>query len=343
MASSVIVEVPVIDFSFLKDATAFRDDTYVKLREACEEWGCFLVVNHGIKEEIIYEMDSAARDIFRLPKETKQKNKLPRNEMGYIASTPANPFYESLGILGAPDRTAIQRFSDYLWPHGNPEIRDFYTWEFDDFQIKAIYAYSSSVEELTINIIRVILQSFEVNSRLDTSQFWGFLRMNYYDLPKNEKGGMATHVDHNCIGLLYQDGTGGLQVKSKAGKWAEVKPEMNSFIVILGDCFKALSNGRIHNVTHRVMMERCHDKKFRVSIPYFYDFSLETVVDPLPEFVDENHPRLYKPFVYGDYRNFYVESKKKKIWTKGDFGSETCGEENLYNFAGIQVSTTTSN
>lgn len=114
--------IPLIDLSLLGNGDADSESLCIEVRKACEEWGCFAVVNHGVKEEIIHEMESAARDCFALPKESKQKNIFPRKDFNYIADVPALPFYESLGVPGAPDPAAIHKFSNQLWPQGNPQI-----------------------------------------------------------------------------------------------------------------------------------------------------------------------------------------------------------------------------
>ncbi|GLJ47805.1 hypothetical protein SUGI_1009670 [Cryptomeria japonica] len=285
-------QVPVIDLSLL------RESTYVEVRKACEEWGCFVVANHGVKEEIIDGMDSATRDAFALPKETRQKNAFPRRDFGYISDLPALPFYESLGVPGAPDRDAIQKFSDQLWPQGNSHI------------CKIIQEYTSDVEELMIEIIKIIFRSFTI-SKYYESQFYALLRLNYYDIPPNKTGGVSPHADHDFITILYQDKNGGLEVQNKYGRWAKVKFMPNSFIVLMGDCMKAWSNGRIWNCIHRVIMKECETP--RVSLPYFYYFSDEVVINAPPELIDENHPRLYKPFKYPEFRAFYGEMSYKKI------------------------------
>ncbi|KAH9321343.1 hypothetical protein KI387_015982 [Taxus chinensis] len=325
--------VPVIDFSLLNDRVDDHNSTekaYIKLRKACEEWGCFHVVNHGIKEDIIHDMDSAVRDVL-FSKESVQKNILPKKELSYITSMPAMPYYKGLGILGADDPGEVQKFSDLLWPEGNPQM------------CKVIQSYTSGVTELTKNIIKAIMRSLGVSSyNYHTSGFRGILRINYYDIPANEIGGMITHVDYNCITVMYEDDMGGLQVKNKEGMWVDVKPVPNSFIVILGDCFKAWSNGRTRNVTHRVIMEGSDSGKCRMALPYFYGFPLEGVVDAIPELVDDEHPRLYKPFTAGEYREFAMEWKKINIQKKEGFRAETGGEENLDMFAGILVSSINS-
>ena len=161
-----------------------------------------------------------------------------------------------------------------------------------------------------IRIIKIILRSFGI-SKYYESQFWGLLRLNYYDIPANKTGGLLPHADHDFITILYRDKNGGLEVQSKYGKWAKVEVMPNSFIILMGDCMKAWSNGRIWNGIHRVIMEKCETP--RVSLPYFYSFSDESDIYAPPELIDENHPRLYKPFKHPEFRAFYEEMSHKKM------------------------------
>lgn len=70
--------VPVIDLQQLPFP-------YTKLREACQEWGCFRVVNHGVPVMLMSEMKMAARSLLDLPIETKNRNEEVRPGSGYIA------------------------------------------------------------------------------------------------------------------------------------------------------------------------------------------------------------------------------------------------------------------
>ncbi|KAH9329546.1 hypothetical protein KI387_001654 [Taxus chinensis] len=314
-------QVPVIDLSSLKKENDEAEATLAKVKKACQEWGCFLVVNHGIDQETIAEMDSATRETFKVSKENKEKI---QGEFGYIPSMPALPFLEILPVNGAPEPRAIQKFAEQMWPQGNPKI------------CKIIEKYSVGVEELTNEIIQVIFKSFGV-SKYYESQFWGLLRMNYCDVPPQARGGLGPHTDHNLITVMYQDNSGGLELKSKGGKWVELKPLPNSFVVFTGDCLKAWSNAAIHSGVHRVVMS---NKSPRVSLPYFFFFRDDAVVEAPPEFVDDEHPRLYAPFRYGDYKAYCKEIKASRCEHKEFFEREN-DEAFLESFLHIPTAATT--
>ncbi|PKI67313.1 hypothetical protein CRG98_012262 [Punica granatum] len=90
--------VPVIDMQELP----FH---YAKLREACQEWGCFRVVNHGVPVVLMSEMKRVGRSLLDLPIETKKQNVEVRPGSGYIAPGKVNAIYESLYLsdLASPE------------------------------------------------------------------------------------------------------------------------------------------------------------------------------------------------------------------------------------------------
>ncbi|MBA0554545.1 hypothetical protein Golob_013642 [Gossypium lobatum] len=75
------LQIPVIDFSFL--AKGDKDEVH-KLHLACEDWGFFQIINHGVKEEILKKMKAAVAAFFELPIEEKKKYGKAENEIeGY--------------------------------------------------------------------------------------------------------------------------------------------------------------------------------------------------------------------------------------------------------------------
>ncbi|GAY42191.1 hypothetical protein CUMW_064890, partial [Citrus unshiu] len=55
----------------------------------------------------------------------------------------------------------------------------------------------------------------------------GYLRIINCSPPEaleNEVEGLGMHTDMSCITIVYQDEIGGLQVRSKEGKWIDIRP-----------------------------------------------------------------------------------------------------------------------
>ncbi|OMO97241.1 Oxoglutarate/iron-dependent dioxygenase [Corchorus olitorius] len=73
--------VPIIDLSLLLMG---NKDELNKLDLACQEWGFFQVVNHGVPNEVLQKMKDSAAEFFDLPLEEKNKYEMPPNDIqGY--------------------------------------------------------------------------------------------------------------------------------------------------------------------------------------------------------------------------------------------------------------------
>ncbi|OMO97244.1 Oxoglutarate/iron-dependent dioxygenase [Corchorus olitorius] len=73
--------IPIIDMSLLLMG---NKDELNKLDLACQEWGFFQVVNHGVPNEVLQKMKDSAAEFFDLPLEEKNKYAMPPNDIqGY--------------------------------------------------------------------------------------------------------------------------------------------------------------------------------------------------------------------------------------------------------------------
>lgn len=69
---------------------------------------------------------------------------------------------------------------------------------------------------------------------------------------------------------------------------------------------QAWSNGRFCNVPHRV---QCNEGTKRLSIATIMTAPRNKNVEAPAELVDDDHPRLYQPFIYEDYRKLRISKK----------------------------------
>ncbi|KAJ8770486.1 hypothetical protein K2173_017977 [Erythroxylum novogranatense] len=128
------------------------------------------------------------------------------------------------------------------------------------------------------------------------------LRLEYKEPRTTEKTiGLGTHTDKSVITLNYQNQVHGLEVKTKEGKWINVKPSPNSVVVICGESLNAWSNGRRHCPEHRCMMS---GNETRYAVALFSFFKAGYIVKVPEELVDAQHPLLFNPFDYSEYLKF---------------------------------------
>lgn len=142
----------------------------------------------------------------------------------------------------------------------------------------------------------------------------GYFRINHYTPPESVKGdvveGLGMHTDMSCITILYQDENGGLQVRSKEGKWMDIDPREDALVVNIGDLLQAWSNGKLRSSEHRVVLRESAN---RFSIAFFWCFEDEKTVIAPEEVVGEGNLRIYKSFVCADYIKFRESSETGKF------------------------------
>lgn len=103
----------------------------------------------------------------------------------------------------------------------------------------------------------------------------------------------APHTDSGFVTLLAQDEVTGLQARSRAGEWIDVRPLEGTLVVNFGQVLERWSAGRIRATEHRVL----GSGRERFSIPFFYEARADAIIAPLPQ----DPPELFTPFEYGDF------------------------------------------
>ena len=102
--------VPVIDLQDFPNQSS-------KLLAACEEWGCFRLINCNeiLPKTLITEMQAVARAFCDLPEEIKRRNiddRVP--EDGYCGPSPGLPLYEMIGMHDFASTPGVDVFCSQL-------------------------------------------------------------------------------------------------------------------------------------------------------------------------------------------------------------------------------------
>ncbi|CAN1302869.1 Probable 2-oxoglutarate-dependent dioxygenase AOP1.2 [Linum perenne] len=152
-----------------------------------------------------------------------------------------------------------------------------------------------------------------------------FFRMMKYSppSPKQAQEGLNPHTDKDMITILCQNEVDGLEIQSKSGDWIHFKPshqhQDSSFVVMVGDSLYAWLNGRVHPPVHRVLMS---NSVGRYSLGLFVVPKDGYIIQSPEEMVDEEHPRLFKPYDFVDFFKFYDTKAGQK---SPDALREFCG------------------
>jgi len=111
-------EFPVIDLSQFAQTThdAHYNEVISKVKQACQEWGCFRLVNHGIPETLLQDVETAVQQLCAMPMEAKQRS---------ATEDPINSYYSQNGseyfCIHNPD--SVLQMSRNIWPQdGNPPL-----------------------------------------------------------------------------------------------------------------------------------------------------------------------------------------------------------------------------
>ena len=83
-------EIPVISLAGIDDVVVNgrRQEICNEIVEACEEWGIFQVVDHGVDTRLISEMTRLAKEFFALPPEEKLRYDMSGGKKGgFIVSS----------------------------------------------------------------------------------------------------------------------------------------------------------------------------------------------------------------------------------------------------------------
>ncbi|CAK9310439.1 unnamed protein product [Citrullus colocynthis] len=264
-----------------------------KVREALEEYGCFIAQYKGVSREMREEVLKAAKQLFDLPIETKKKNQYEKPFNGYVGELRTLPLHESLGIDDATNFDGVQSFTHLMWPSGNHHFSE------------TLHSFAKIAEELDKMVTKMIFESYRVEkyhkSHADSITYLLRILKNKAPQSPNPTLCLVDHTDKSFTTMLYQDHINGLEVKTKHGQWIQVdNSSPSTFVVIAGDAFKAWSNDRIESPTHKVMIRGNED---RYSLAMF-GFS-NGIVEVPKELVDQDHPLRYKPFDHIGLLHFF--------------------------------------
>jgi isopenicillin N synthase-like dioxygenase len=287
---------PVIDLAAGTDAAVRR-----QVDAACRDWGFFQVVRHGIDPRVIERIHRQMRAFFAQPLEAKRR----------ILRTAANPwgFYDQELTRRTRDWKQIYDYGpadgDTIapqWPAGLPDFRG---------AVEALYA---ACDSLALRLLHMLVANLGLPaSSLDhcfRPAHTSFLRLNYYPrCPRPERPneqrvasegylGVNQHTDAGVLTLLVQDEQPGLEVL-KDGRWHLVEPRRDALVVNIGDIVQVWSNDRYRAALHRGLANAEHE---RFSAPFFFNPGYEAQYAPLQPMTDAEHPPLYRPIVWREFR-----------------------------------------
>ncbi|XVE52936.1 hypothetical protein DITRI_Ditri02bG0164300 [Diplodiscus trichospermus] len=295
--TTLFPQIPLVDLS--------KPDPKQQIIKACEEFGFFKVINHGVPMEFISRLEMEATKFFSLPLSEKEKTGQPKpygygnNRIGLNGDV---GWVEYL-LLTTNQDLNLSRFLS----GENPENFKF-----------ALNNYMSAVKKMACEILEMIADGLKIQPRnvfskllMDVQSDSAF-RLNHYppcpDVQPLNGGnviGFGEHTDPQIISVLRSNNTSGLQISLRDGSWISVPPDQNSFFINVGDSLQVMTNGRFKSVKHRVM---ANSVKSRLSMIYFGGPPLSEKIAPLPSLM-RGEQSLYKEFTWFEYKRSAYNSR----------------------------------
>ncbi|XVF07790.1 hypothetical protein REPUB_Repub06bG0170100 [Reevesia pubescens] len=304
------LKLPIIDFAELQGPN--RSHVLNSLSSACEEYGFFQVVNHGIPIEVIRSMIDVSTRFFGLPFEERAK---------YMSSDMASPVRYGTSLNQSKDTVFCWRDFLKLVCHPLSDVLPHWPSSPMDFRELAV-TYATETKHLFLRITEAILESLGLwGATQDKTEDDDEILKQFHDgsqlmvvncfppCPEPDLTlGMPPHSDYGFLTLLLQDEVEGLQIQYK-GKWITVEPKANSFVVNVGDHLEIFSNGRFKSVLHRVFV---NPAKPRLSVASLHSLPFNCIVGPSPKLIDVANPRRYKDTDFATFLEYISSCEPKK-------------------------------
>ncbi|XP_059076901.1 S-norcoclaurine synthase 1-like [Cryptomeria japonica] len=295
------LEIPIIDMDmFWGDSDLCRQKELEKLGMACQQWGFFQAVNHGIPVSLTERMKGIAKEFIQLPLEEKLKYKIQEIE-GYGQSfvTSEDQELDWADMMSLATLPPENRNMDF-WPTKPADFRE------------TVDQYALETQKLSNTLLCLLSENVGLKPDCFVNMCGKMgqrMRLNYYPprLKPDLVLGISPHSDAFALTVLLQDdGIVGLQIH-KDGEWVPVQPIPGALVINVGDILEVISNGIYKSIEHRAVTNTDRD---RISIAMFHGpGSRETELGPAPELIDELHPCQYKRFINGDFMQHVLSGK----------------------------------
>jgi hypothetical protein len=190
-------EIPIIDVgAYLAGDIEAREQLAVDLRAIQESLGFYVIVNHGVPQDLIDRSFEQVAELFALPLDTKMKYRVEYHHIGYI-----------------PDKASVLRWSK-IADNQKKDINE--AWAFmrerapDDPKVvarKVLLEYQETMAVLAQRMLPVYARSLELpadyfDDKFSLPEYYN--RCAYYPPAETEEGqfALAPHADHSSITYL---------------------------------------------------------------------------------------------------------------------------------------------
>ncbi|KAF7080597.1 hypothetical protein CFC21_084651 [Triticum aestivum] len=295
---------PVINMEKLE--TEERGAAMGLIGDACENWGFFELLNHGISHELMNEVERVSKAHYTACREDKFKEFAAKTlEAGEKGADVKDVDWESTFFVRHLPASNLADLPD-LDHHYRQVMKEF----------------AAEIEKLAEKVLDLLCENLGLEQGYLKRAFagsrgptFGTKVSSYPPCPRPDLvAGLRAHTDAGGVILLFQDDqVSGLQLL-KDGAWVDVPPMRHAIVVNIGDQLEVITNGRYKSVMHRVLTRPDGN---RMSLASFYNPGADAVIFPAPALVEELSEEeaeragsaVYPRFVFEDYMNLYMRHK----------------------------------
>ena len=284
--------IPVVSLAGWRDGGAPAVDLARDLVLACHEVGFFMLVDHGIDQDLLDRYFAALESFFALPEETK----------ALMAKANSRHFrgWEAIGAELTNNRVDYREQIDLSTEHParDADVLPAYLrldgpnqWLPEDvlpgFRA-VVQEYFDRLAALADELMRVLAVGLGLPADTFAKRFGerplAFMKLISYPPTPAGQAGVNGHHDAGFLTLLMQHGVGGLQVENPDGEWVDVPPRDDAFVVNLGEMLQSMTGNYLVATNHRVI-----SPAQRYSSAYFHGPDLRASLEPLdldPSYVE---------------------------------------------------------
>ena len=296
------------------------DRAAAELRDALENVGFLLVVNHGIAPELLSGVEEAARRFHDLPMDEKMRLATGRGSgsgfTGYLPSAGYTIRTSEVNDNTRPDLNEAW-FMDRERAADDPEIvagklfRELNKWPADlpgfrEFMLR----YWDALEGFSRRLLPVFAVALDLSADYFDRAFEDaqcVLRLSHFPPTeyRDNEFGLAPHTDANFFTVLPQANVEGLYIRPAGRDWLKAPRIPGSLVINAGDMCRRWTNDRFLSTQHlAVNLTPTH----RYSTPFFYTPHIDWPIECLPTCQGPGNPPKYPPTTYGRYRVWWLNT-----------------------------------